>query len=184
MEELEIVFDPLPGDSLTRFVTESLGSYNIAATGQESWYPVGFFLKSGRGEWLGGLLGNIWGGWLHVTHLWVAAPVRRHGNGTRLLQEAEKYASERGCFAATLETTSFEAPVLRKARIRGLRDAGRLSARARKILHAQAVGVGSLSGRKPGRSCGRRLAAALRCRVDDAGELGLAAEQLAKIDNI
>ncbi|MGC2198770.1 MAG: GNAT family N-acetyltransferase [Stellaceae bacterium] len=109
MEKLEIVFDPLPGDSLSRFVTESLASYNIAATGQESWYPVGFFLKSGRGEWLGGLLGNIWGGWLHVTHLWVAAPVRGHGNGTRLLRAAEQYAVERGCFAATLETASFEA---------------------------------------------------------------------------
>ena len=42
MEKLEIVFDPLPSDALSRFITESLGSYNIAATGQESWYPVGF----------------------------------------------------------------------------------------------------------------------------------------------
>ena len=109
MQELEIVFDPLPSDSLSRFITESLASYNIAATGQESWYPVGFFLKSARGEWLGGLLGNIWGGWLHVTHLWVAAPVRNRGNGTRLLRAAEQYAVERGCFASTLETASFEA---------------------------------------------------------------------------
>ena len=108
-EKLEIVFDPLPGDSLSRFVTESLALYNVAATGQESWYPVGFFLKSSRGEWLGGLLGNIWGGWLHVSHLWMAAPVRRCGNGSRLLQAAEEYAIERGCFAATLETASFEA---------------------------------------------------------------------------
>lgn len=109
MEKLEIVFDPLPSDALSRFVTESLAAYNIAATGQESWYPIGFFLRSGRGEWLGGLLGNIWGGWLHVTHLWMAAPVRRCGNGTRLLHAAEEYAIERGCFAATLETASFEA---------------------------------------------------------------------------
>ena len=109
MEELDIVFDPLPGDSLSRFVTESLASYNIAATGQESWYPVGFFLKSGRGEWLGGLLGNIWGGWLHVTHLWVAGPARGRGNGTRLLRAAEEYAIERASFAATLKTASFEA---------------------------------------------------------------------------
>lgn len=109
MEEVEIVFDPLPGDSLSRFVTESLASYNIAATGLANWYPVGFFLKSARGEWLGGLLGNIWGGWLHVTHLWVAEVARRRGNGTRLLQAAESYAVARGCIAATLETHSFEA---------------------------------------------------------------------------
>src|SRR5262249_32975465 len=109
MDEPEIVFDPLPSDSLSRFVTESLGSYNIAATGQESWYPVGFFLKSGRGEWLGGLLGTIWGGWRRVPLLWGAGPERHRGSGTRLLQAAEEYAIERDCFAATLETTSFEA---------------------------------------------------------------------------
>jgi hypothetical protein len=48
MQELEIVFDPLPSDSLSRFITESLASYNISATAQESWYPVGFFLKRAR----------------------------------------------------------------------------------------------------------------------------------------
>ena len=109
VQKLEIVFDPLPPDALTRFVTESLASHNIAATGHSSWYPVSFFLRSARGVWLGGLLGNIWGGWLHVTHLWVASPERRHGNGTRLLQAAETYAIERGCLAATLETHSYEA---------------------------------------------------------------------------
>ena len=109
VEELEIVFDPLPPEPLTRFVTESLASFNVAATGLSAWYPVGFFLKSRSGEWLGGLTGIIWGGWLHVTHLWVASAVRRQRHGTRLLQSAEDYAVERGCIAATLETTSFEA---------------------------------------------------------------------------
>jgi uncharacterized protein (DUF924 family)/GNAT superfamily N-acetyltransferase len=109
MHDLEIVFDPLPPESLTRFVTDGLASHNIAATGFSNWYPVGFFLKSARGEWLGGLLGNIWGGWLHVTHLWLASPARGRGHGSRLLQAAEGYAIERGCIAATLETQSFEA---------------------------------------------------------------------------
>jgi len=109
VQEFEIVFDPLPGNSLTRFITESLASYNIAATGQADWYPLGFFLRAGNGEWLGGLLGNLWGGWLHVTHLWVAAPARRQGYGTGLLRAAERYAVERGCRAAHLETHSYEA---------------------------------------------------------------------------
>jgi hypothetical protein len=33
VHDLEIVFNPLPGESLTRFITESLGSYVVAATG-------------------------------------------------------------------------------------------------------------------------------------------------------
>ena len=109
MQDLEIVFDPLPPDSLSRFVTESLAAYNVAATGDSRWYPVGFFLKSARGEWLGGLLGEIWSGWLHVRILWVDAAVRGRGNGTRLLRAAEDYALERGCGGATLETMSFQA---------------------------------------------------------------------------
>jgi len=116
MQDLDIVFDPLPPDALSRFVTESLALYNVATTGQSAWYPVGFFLKSRTGEWLGGLLGNIWGGWLHVTHLWIASAVRRQGHGTRLLQAAEEYAVERGCIGATLETHSYEARPFYEAR--------------------------------------------------------------------
>jgi hypothetical protein len=42
MEEFEIVFDPLPPDALSRFATESLAAYNVAVTGESSWYPVSF----------------------------------------------------------------------------------------------------------------------------------------------
>jgi hypothetical protein len=38
--------------------------------------PVAFVLRDEYGELLGGLLGDILGGWLHVRTLAVAAPVR------------------------------------------------------------------------------------------------------------
>ena len=66
MEEFEIVFDPLPLDALSRFATESLAAYNVAVTGESSWYPVSFFPQEFRRGWLGALLGEIRGGWLHV----------------------------------------------------------------------------------------------------------------------
>jgi GNAT superfamily N-acetyltransferase len=109
MQDLEVVFNPLPGDTLSRYIVDQLDAHNLAATGISNYYPVGFFLKSTRGEWLGGLLGSLWGGWLHIRILWVDAAARGHGNGTRLLHAAEAYAVERGCFAATLETHSFQA---------------------------------------------------------------------------
>ena len=109
MQEFEIVFDPMPPDGLSRFVVDNLDNHNVAATGLSTWYPVGFFLKNARGEWLGGLLGSLWGGWLHVRILWVDPAARGRDNGARLLQAAEDYAVERGCFAATLETHSFQA---------------------------------------------------------------------------
>jgi GNAT superfamily N-acetyltransferase len=109
MNDLELVFDPLPGDALSRYIVDQLSAHNLAATGASGYYPVGYFLKNARGEWLGGLLGSLWGGWLHVRILWVDTAARGQGNGTRLLQAAEEYAAERGCSAATLETHSFQA---------------------------------------------------------------------------
>ena len=109
MTELDIVFDPLPPEAPTRFVNEAVNLHGIAATGIAEGHPVNFFLKSARGEWSGGLIGIMWGGWLHVRYLWVAAAARGQGHGARLLQAAERYAVERGCRAVMLETFSFEA---------------------------------------------------------------------------
>jgi GNAT superfamily N-acetyltransferase len=96
----EIVFDPLPGESLSRLVSENVISANIARTGVSDWHPVGFFLKSPRGEWLGGLTGYIWGGWLHVNFLWVSEALRGQPHGTRLMDAAEAMARERGAVGA------------------------------------------------------------------------------------
>jgi GNAT superfamily N-acetyltransferase len=109
-QDLEIVFDPLPGEALTRLVTDNVVNLNLAKTGISDWHPVGFFLKSPRGEWLGGLTGHIWGGWLHVNFLWVSETMRGQRHGTRLMDAAEAMATERGAFGATLETFTFQAP--------------------------------------------------------------------------
>ncbi len=110
VENLEIVFEPLPGEALTRFLRDNVVNVNLARTGVSEWHPAGFFLKSARGEWLGGLTGYIWGGWLHVNLLWVSETLRGKGHGSRLMDAAEAFAVERGAFAATLETHSFQAP--------------------------------------------------------------------------
>jgi GNAT superfamily N-acetyltransferase len=109
-QKLEIVFDPLPGEALTRLVSENVIYANIARTGVSDWHPVGFFLKSPRGEWLGGLTGHIWGGWLHVNFLWVSEALRGQRHGTRLMDAAEAMARERGAIGATLETFTSQAP--------------------------------------------------------------------------
>lgn len=49
----EIVFDPLPGEALSRFISENVVTVNHARTGISTWYPANFFLKNGRGEYLG-----------------------------------------------------------------------------------------------------------------------------------
>jgi GNAT superfamily N-acetyltransferase len=109
-EDLEIVFNPLPDAALSRLVSENLVNLNIARTGASDWHPVGFFLKSPRGEWLGGLTGHIWGCWLHVDFLWVSEAFRGQRQGTRLMDAAEALAQERGALASALETFTFQAP--------------------------------------------------------------------------
>ena len=110
MQDLTMVFDPLPGEALTRLVSENVIAANIARTGVSDWHPVGYFLKNARGEWLGGLTGHIWGGWLHVNFLWVSETLRGQGHGTRLMEAAETMAVERGAFGSTLETHTSQAP--------------------------------------------------------------------------
>ena len=110
MEELELVFEPLPSETLTRFLTDNVISWNFARTGVTAWHPIGYFLKNARGEWLGGLTGYIWGGWMHVNFLWVTESLRHRGQGSRLMDAAEAFAQEHRCHGVTLETHSFQAP--------------------------------------------------------------------------
>jgi GNAT superfamily N-acetyltransferase len=109
MSTLRIVVDPHAPDSSKHFVQTALDMYSVAVTGLDEYYPVAIFLKQETEEIAGGLLGDIWGAWFHVTSLWVAASLRRHGYGSQLLRAAEQYAIERGCQQVHLETFSFQA---------------------------------------------------------------------------
>ena len=71
-DEPALVFDPLPSGDLAKFVEDNVVGHVMARTGVSEWHPVGFFLRSACGEWVGGCLGHIWGGWLHVKWLWVS----------------------------------------------------------------------------------------------------------------
>lgn len=114
--DLAIVFNPDVGGADARFVRERLDLYNVGVTGVSIWYPAQFFVKSARGETLGGVLGSIWGGWLHIAYLWVDDSVRGKHWGTRLMDHAEAYGRERGCHSVTLDTHSFQARPFYEAR--------------------------------------------------------------------
>ena len=108
MSDLKIVFQQEGGAS-AQTVRDRLDMHNVAATGVSRFYPVNFFVKNERGETLGGLLGAIWGGWLFISYLWVDEAVRGQDWGTRLMDQAEAYARERGAHSVNLDTHSFQA---------------------------------------------------------------------------
>jgi GNAT superfamily N-acetyltransferase len=108
MSGLRIVFEQQAG-STVQFVREHLYLYNVGATGESTYYPLHLYLKNERDETMGGLTGEIWGGWLYVSILWVDPAVRGKGWATKLMNQAEALGRERQCHSAHLDTHSFQA---------------------------------------------------------------------------
>ena len=108
MSDYRIVFQQ-EGGAEAQLVRDRLDMHNIAATGEPRYYPVNLFLKSSRGETMGGLLGGVWGGWLHIGYLWVDRSARGKRWATQLMDQAEAYARECGAHSVTLDTHSFQA---------------------------------------------------------------------------
>jgi ribosomal protein S18 acetylase RimI-like enzyme len=67
-------------------------------------------VRDDGGEIVGGILADIWGGWLYISYLWVAPELRKQGYGTRLMQAAEAEGRAKGCRYALVDTHSFQAP--------------------------------------------------------------------------
>jgi ribosomal protein S18 acetylase RimI-like enzyme len=114
-DDLKIVFEQ-EGGAQARLVNDRLDIYNVGQTGVSAFYPVNFFVKNARGETMGGLLGHVWGGWMHVKILWIDPALRGQDWGTRLMDQAEAYARERGAHSVELDTHSFQARPFYEAR--------------------------------------------------------------------
>ena len=108
--KVRISSEPMAPDSDDQFVREGLYFYNIARTGLESWRPVKLFLREDTGLIRGGLLGDIWGGWLEVKILWVEESLRGEGLGRSLIETAEAEGRAAGCLYARLDSHTFQAP--------------------------------------------------------------------------
>jgi GNAT superfamily N-acetyltransferase len=109
METVRIDFEPFISEGARQFIVNGVDNYNIAVTRLPDHFPVNFVLRGERGDVLGGVLGQLWGGWLQVTYLWVTDAARGAGHATRLMKNAETYARSRGAAGATVETYSFQA---------------------------------------------------------------------------
>jgi GNAT superfamily N-acetyltransferase len=110
MSALRVSVEPHAPEGLRQHIRDHLNTFNVAVTGLAEYHAVSVFLRDEHDEIRGGLLGNIWGGWLHVAILWVSEPLRRRGYGRQLLEAAERYAVQHGCTWAWLTTFSFQAP--------------------------------------------------------------------------
>jgi ribosomal protein S18 acetylase RimI-like enzyme len=98
------------GDAAVDWVHTRLRQYNTAKPGSNDFKVLNLFLRDENGELQGGLLGWTLWSWLHIDALWVEESRRRQGYGLRLLQEAERIATQRGCTLAETDSFTFQAP--------------------------------------------------------------------------
>ncbi len=94
-----------------RAVLDGLGAYNDATTdASQEGGPLSAVLRDGPdGPVLGGIIGRIYGSWLHLDFFHLPPPLRRAGHGARLLALLEAEARALGAVGAHLETFSFQA---------------------------------------------------------------------------
>jgi len=99
-----------PSASDRRILEEQLYHANVRATGLADGKLFAAFLRGHDGSVIGGAEGWSWGGTCYIRHLFVPAPLRRAGLGTRLMTAVEDEARARECKQIILDTYDFQAP--------------------------------------------------------------------------
>ena len=98
-----ILEEPITPESHGRLVAEMV-AYQTELYGESHYTTIGYFLNDADGRMRAGLSGRYRWGWLYIEMLWVAAELRGRGYGSRLLEEAETFARERGGIAVQLDS--------------------------------------------------------------------------------
>jgi GNAT superfamily N-acetyltransferase len=116
-EALRISSEPAASREDKERVGEMLGLFNVGRTGFDSYHELAIFLRDGNERIRGGVLGEVWGGWLHVTDLWIEEGFRGSGLGLKLMQAIESEARALGCRYVHLDSHSFQAPDFYKEKL-------------------------------------------------------------------
>ncbi|MBF9000560.1 MULTISPECIES: GNAT family N-acetyltransferase [Vibrio] len=104
-----ITYPTIPSNDDFEILKQGLNGFNEMHTGHLEKETIASFIKNDNQQIVGGVLGEIKWGWLHVHGLWVAPNYQAKGYGTQLLKTLEDYAVEKGIPRFRLETTSFQA---------------------------------------------------------------------------
>src|SRR5688572_22645510 len=116
MPEYHFMSEPNASPEDQQRIRDEIYRYNMEKLNDSNYSALSIFVRDDAGQIVGGILGDIWGGWLHITYLWVMPELREHGYGSRLLQAAEDEARSKGCRGAFLETHSFQVPAFYRKR--------------------------------------------------------------------
>ena len=107
---LALTLETDPAPETVRAISDGLDAYNAGFWPGADWSARFLVGRDAVGALQSGVKFITALEWLFVNWLWVAAPYRRTGEGSRLLGEAERQAREIGCRGVYLDTFSFQAP--------------------------------------------------------------------------
>lgn len=107
---LIVSIEDRPSESDRNAIEDALIEFNRPHFRDSRIVRLAVLVRNERREIVAGLDSATYAGWLFVDNLWVHAELRGRGIGRELLTQAERYAAERGCHSAWLDTFSFQAP--------------------------------------------------------------------------
>ena len=109
-DKYRIVYEDKPEDEAWGIIGRGVGGYNKEQAGENNFQRLCFTLLAPDGEIVGGVLCEMYWGWLYVDLLWVQEELRGQGFGHQLLTQAEEEGRQRGATNVYLDTFSFQAP--------------------------------------------------------------------------
>ncbi len=107
---LSLTRESEPAPSTVHVLEDGLDAYNAGFWPGADWAPHYIFGRDAAGAVQAGAYFVIAMEWLFVNWLWVAAPYRRKGEGSRIVSATEDEARAAGCRGVYLDTFTFQAP--------------------------------------------------------------------------
>ncbi len=106
----QVVVVENPEESAWGIIGRGLSAYNKSKTGRTDFKRICYAIHDEDEKIVGGVLGEVYWGWLHVDLLWVEEELRGRGFGHQLLIKLEEDARQLGAEYAYLDTFSFQVP--------------------------------------------------------------------------
>lgn len=105
-----VVADRSKVTKVSRELWRGLVRFNRSKAGRLDYSRDVITVRGTRGRLLGGLILQSYWRESYIELLWLSAPARAEGYGSRLIQEAERRARRRGSRLIHVNTYSFQAP--------------------------------------------------------------------------
>jgi GNAT superfamily N-acetyltransferase len=98
-----------PDQKLIDFLDKKIAEFNWANWEISERKPLAVQIKDDKGNIIAGSSARTFGNWLLINTLWVDESLRGKQVGTKILNELECAAKNRGCTLSMLDTLNFQA---------------------------------------------------------------------------